>query len=67
MIGELIRVWRVVNDLGARDVAKMLGVSAATVSRIERGETVDAKTMLKLICWLFQTTQPAFQGRADDK
>jgi DNA-binding Xre family transcriptional regulator len=54
MIGELISLYLRVNDIGVRDLAKELGISPATVSRITKGEQVDQKTLLKLIHWLFK-------------
>ena len=53
MIGELIKAWRDKYRLGVRSAAKSIGVSAATISRIERGKQIDAETMLKLVNWLF--------------
>ncbi len=36
-----------------RDAAKMIGISHSTYSRIERGKSCDAQTMVKLIKFLF--------------
>lgn len=52
-VGQCIRAWREKRDLSVRVVAPMVGVSVATLSRIERGEQVDAYTQLKLIVFLF--------------
>ena len=60
MLGELIRLWRNVENVNVRDLAATLGISAATLSRLERGYEVDQSTMLKVINWLFKTgSQPA--------
>jgi transcriptional regulator with XRE-family HTH domain len=53
MIGELLKLWLAVEGVGVRDFAADVGISAATVSRITRGEAMDSATMLKLITWLF--------------
>lgn len=53
MIGKLLRLWRAVENIGLREAAKELGISPATLSRIENGKSVDAATFLKLIYWLF--------------
>jgi transcriptional regulator with XRE-family HTH domain len=53
MIGNLLSLYRYKNDLTVRQMADQLGVSAATVSRIESGKDIDAKTLIKLINWLF--------------
>ena len=54
MIGKLMRIYRSVNDFAVRRMAKEIGISAATLSRIERGNQMDAKTMIKLMNWLFK-------------
>lgn len=62
MIGELIRLWRNVENIGVRDLGKEIGVSAATISRIESSKSVDCRTMLKLIFWLFEGSRSANKG-----
>ncbi len=51
-LGELIRLWRNVEGIGIRDLAKEIGTSPATLSRIERGEEMDGKTLVALLRWL---------------
>lgn len=41
-------------EVRVRDLAKQIGVSPATISRISRGEKIDGKTMLLVINWLFK-------------
>lgn len=53
MIGDLLRAWRQKCDLSVRDAAPLIGISIATLSRIERGGQMDAETQLKLIVFLF--------------
>lgn len=52
-VGKVIRAYRQKEDIGVREMAKILGVSAATVSRVERGFAPDGHTMAKLLVWLF--------------
>jgi transcriptional regulator with XRE-family HTH domain len=52
-IGEMIRLWRNIEGYGIRGAAADIGISAATLSRIEHGEKIDAQTQLKLINYLF--------------
>ena len=54
MIAELLRLYLAVNHIGVREFAKTVDISPATVSRITRGEQIDAATMLKMIRWLFE-------------
>lgn len=51
-IGHLIRLHRTLCGLGVRRMAKELGVSPATLSRIERGKECDSRTLMKLINWM---------------
>lgn len=53
-LGEVIKRWRVNQDLGQRGAAKLMGISAATLCRIETGgTTLDTKSLLAIINWLF--------------
>lgn len=52
-LGEVIRKWRKMSDIGIREAAKEIGVSHGTLSRIERGEVMDGKTLVKILVWLF--------------
>lgn len=54
MVGTMIRCWRRIEDVGIREAAQQIGVSHGTLSRIERGEQMDAATMMKLLRWLFE-------------
>ncbi len=53
MIGEMLKSYRKLHDLGMRDVAKRIGISVATLSRIEAGKAIDGRTMLKLLWSMF--------------
>lgn len=52
-IGQALLMHRAAHKKGVRQLGKEIGVSAATVSRIERDEDISGKTLLKLINWLF--------------
>ena len=53
-IGKVIKAYRIHRELGLRPLAKEIGISHATLGRIERNEKVDGATMVKLWVWLFQ-------------
>lgn len=57
MIGKLLKLYRNVNDIGIRELSKELGISRATLSRIERKNICDSKIMLKIINWLFSINE----------
>lgn len=52
-LGRLLKLDRYVGEIGVREAATVLGISAATYSRIENGKQIDADTQLKLINWFF--------------
>lgn len=54
MIGQLLKVWRLMNKLGVREAGIILKLSPSTISRIENGKPMDQETMVLLINWLFQ-------------
>lgn len=56
-LGILLRKFRVMSDLTIRDLAREIGVSSAVLSRIERGENCDSRTLMRILNWL--TEEPA--------
>lgn len=52
-LGKIFKDYRYANKLGVREFGKELGVSTATVSRIENGKPPDFGTLKKIIAWLF--------------
>jgi len=49
----LLKSYRQVNRLSYRDCSKVIGLSIATLHRIEQGKPVDQATLLLLINWMF--------------
>lgn len=58
----MMRLYRTVNNVSLRDFAPRIGISAATLMRIETGRAMDADTMLKLWTWLLHAAPPP-EGR----
>lgn len=56
---EILRATRALSGLSSREIAPMIGVSAAAVTRWERGETEPSVTQFLL--WAQATRQPAQQ------
>ena len=55
VLGDVLRKWRVMSDIDQRTAAKRMGISAATLCRLENGETTpDAHTLLALLTWLLK-------------
>lgn len=63
-LGELIRAYREKHRYGVREMAKMIGTSHATLSRIERGERCDSDTAYRLVLWVLQ---PAKLEKSHDR
>ena len=51
-LGKVIRGWREREHLGIREAASQIGVSVATLSRIENGKPIEGATLIKLLDWL---------------
>lgn len=51
-IGMVIAGFRWAHRINIRDLAKELGVSSATLSRIECGKSCDGDTLAKIISWM---------------
>lgn len=53
IIAKMLKLYMASEDITCDEMASVLYVSSATISRITCGHTCDAKVMLKLIVWLF--------------
>lgn len=51
-LGRLLVLYRSMRQIGVRELAKEAGLSAATLSRIERGHSMDAATLIAVWTWL---------------
>lgn len=54
-LGEIIRIYARFHKISDRQLAKEIGVSKATMSRLLNGSTTDIKTAVKLFNWLILT------------
>lgn len=54
-----LKLLRATKNVGIREQAKDIGISAATLSRIERGETCDTRSLVKLFTWLIEPDKAA--------
>jgi transcriptional regulator with XRE-family HTH domain len=55
-LGEILRYWRKFADRTVREAAADIGISPATLCRVENGKEMDGKTLAKILNWL---TAPA--------
>ena len=55
LVGRLMKSRRKFRRQGVREAAKAIGVSAATVSRIERGLPCSADNLVRICDWLEQS------------
>ena len=51
-LGTMLVLYRAARGWTVRDLAPKVGISIATLSRIERGHAMDAATMLKVWQWM---------------
>lgn len=52
-LGLLIKKYRTMMDIDLRTLAKEIGVSAATLMRLEHGYIPDGTTIKKTLAWMF--------------
>lgn len=52
--GEMLRLYRSVRGVTLRELAPDIGISHATLLRIECGLAMDAATLLKLWTWMLK-------------
>lgn len=55
-IGRMLALYRTANGWSVRDMAKLVGTSPATLSRLERNYAMDADTLMKLLAWMLAAT-----------
>lgn len=60
-IGQILRRWRLAEDLTLREVAKQMGVNFTTLSRIEQGQPMDGRTLATILAWMFAKPERAAQ------
>lgn len=51
-LGRALLLWRTSEGVSLRDMAAQIGISAATLSRYERGKDMNANNFVKLLAWL---------------
>lgn len=56
-IARVLKAYRFHREIGLREMAVIIGLSAPTLCRIEAGKEMSQGTMLKLIQWLFGQEQ----------
>lgn len=53
-LGEVLKKYRLIKELTLRELAGEIGVSAATLLRLESGKAPDSRTLLLIINWLMR-------------
>lgn len=49
MLGEVLRKWRLMSNMGQRGAARLMGISVSTLCRLERGDVKpDADTWISI-------------------
>jgi DNA-binding XRE family transcriptional regulator len=54
-LAKLIGHYRLLERKTCRELAAEIGISASTLSRIERGEMMDGVTLATVLAWVFRT------------
>jgi transcriptional regulator with XRE-family HTH domain len=53
-LAHMLKLYRASRDIGVREMGAAIGISAATISRIERGGSMDLPTWQKIQDWLLK-------------
>jgi DNA-binding XRE family transcriptional regulator len=56
-LGMLLKRYRQWEEINVRDMAAQLGISAATLSRIEGGKPMDGISLAKILKWEMEKTK----------
>ena len=51
-LGIVLRKYRTVSELTLRELAPEIGLSLATLQRVESGKPCDAEALMKIFVWL---------------
>ena len=62
-LGKLLSAYRHENRLGVRALAKEIGISHATLSRVENDAACDSTTLAAILLWLIGS-EKAMRKRA---
>lgn len=58
ILGKVIKAYRIHNEISLRELSLKIGVSAATISRIENSNfNPDLVTFNKILNWLIRTAE----------
>lgn len=57
ILGEVLRRWRQCADITVRDAAKRIGISPATLCRVEQGESMDGVILGKILTWMLSPSE----------
>ena len=52
-LGKLLNNYRQINNITVRELAREIGISIATISRLENNKDIYASTMKKIMVWMF--------------
>jgi transcriptional regulator with XRE-family HTH domain len=57
-LGKVLADYRWANRLGVRELAKEMGITSATLNRIEQNENCNAASLIAIIDWLLIANAP---------
>lgn len=66
-LGNVLRNYRVIADVGIRKTARSIGISASTLSRVERGEEMDGQVLGRILVWLLAPSERRLNGGSNGK
>jgi transcriptional regulator with XRE-family HTH domain len=61
-LGPILRKWRITHELALRDLASMMYIAPATLSRFENEKEISAKHLVIILTWVMQPAQHLVAG-----
>lgn len=56
-LGDMLRAYRTVHRYGSRELAKVIGISHATLTRVETGHACDSRSVFMIVQWMLKPTE----------
>ncbi len=51
-LGQILLMWRKASELSVRDAAVQIGIPFSTLYRIECGDQMEVRTLVRVLIWM---------------
>lgn len=56
-LGEILKIYRMIQSIKLKDFAKEIGITHSTLSRLENGRTINGESLSKVLIWLLKESE----------